>query len=226
MTVVAQAAVRRDIGVFEWLFDTTSWTGRDGILASLGDTAALCAVVMAVAIVATVPLAAWLSHSRRGELSVSWLVTLSRAVPTFAVAGLLVPISLRRGWGFEPWPIFIALLLLALPPIFLNTYTAIRQVDPGEVDAARAMGFSERNILFKVELALASIIQRLQLAPSRIFKYLGPSNLALANRRRNAQRHDFLGQASHVQASHHDHDAQLAVAFCQFVCFVCLRREG
>ncbi len=85
-------------------------------------------------------------------------MSLSRAVPTFAVAGLLVPISLREGWGFEPWPIFIALLLLSLPPIYLNTYTAVRGVDAGAVDAARAMGFTERSVLFKVELALATTV--------------------------------------------------------------------
>mgnify|MGYP001813607569 FL=1 len=79
-------------------------------------------------------------------------------MPTFAIAGLLVPLSLRRGWGFEPWPIFIALLLLALPPIYLNTYIAIRQVDPGAVDAARAMGFSEGRVLWRVEFALATTV--------------------------------------------------------------------
>jgi osmoprotectant transport system permease protein len=154
----AQAAVPRDIGVFEWLFDPDSWTGTGGILESLADTVALCAVVVAVASVTMIPLAAWLAHTRRGEVSVSWMVTLSRAIPTFAVAGLLVPISLRNGWGFEPWPIFIALLLLALPPIFLNTYTAIRQVAPGVVEAARAMGYSERDVLFRVELALGTSV--------------------------------------------------------------------
>jgi osmoprotectant transport system permease protein len=155
---LAQAAVPRDIGVFEWLFDPDSWTGTGGILASLTDTVALCATVVAVASVTMIPLAAWLAHTRRGEVSVSWMVTLSRAIPTFAVAGLLVPISLRNGWGFEPWPIFIALLLLALPPIFLNTYTAIRQVAPGVVEAARAMGYSERDVLFRVELALGTSV--------------------------------------------------------------------
>lgn len=156
--VVAQAAVQRDVGVFEWLLDPESWTGTNGILESLAETVVLCAVVMGVAIITMVPLAAWLAHTRRGEVSVSWLVSLSRAIPTFAVAGLLVPISLRSGWGFEPWPIFIALLLLALPPIFLNTYAAIRQVDPAAVDAARAMGYNEANVLFRVELALAASV--------------------------------------------------------------------
>ena len=154
----AQAAVPRDIGVFEWLFDPGSWTGRNGILTSLGDTVVLCSIVVVIASVTMIPLAAWLAHTRRGEVSVSWMVTLSRAIPTFAVAGLLVPISLRNGWGFEPWPIFIALLLLALPPIFLNTYTAIRQVSPGVVEAARAMGYSESDVLFRVELALGTAV--------------------------------------------------------------------
>jgi osmoprotectant transport system permease protein len=154
----AQAAVPSDIGVFEWLFDPDSWTGANGILASLADTVVLCAIVVAVASVTMIPLAAWLAHTRRGEVSVSWMVTLSRAIPTFAVAGLLVPISLRNGWGFEPWPIFIALLLLALPPIFINTYTAIRQVSPGVVEAARAMGYSETDVLFRVELALGTSV--------------------------------------------------------------------
>lgn len=158
MTSIAQAAAPRDIGVFEWLLDPESWTGSGGILTSLWDTVVLCTIVVVIAVLVTVPLAAWLAHYRRGELTASWAVTLSRALPTFAVAGLLVPISLRSGWGFEPWPILIALLLLALPPIFLNTYTGIRQVDPGAVDASRAMGFSEWSTLTKVELALSTSV--------------------------------------------------------------------
>lgn len=158
MRWLAQAAVPRDIGVFEWLLDPDSWTGPTGILASAWDTIVLCSVVIIIAVVVTVPLASWLAHYRRGELTATWAVTLSRAVPTFAVAGLLVPVALRQGWGFEPWPILIALLLLALPPIFLNTYTAVREVDPGAVDAARAMGFSEMDTLTKVELALSTSV--------------------------------------------------------------------
>lgn len=155
---VLQAAVPRDIGLFEWLLDGDTWTGRAGILSSLLDTVILCGAVMATAILLTVPLATALAHYRKGELTLTWFVTLSRAIPTFAVAGLLVPIALKRGWGFEPWPIFLALLLLALPPIYLNTYTAVRQVDQGAVDAARAMGFRERDVLFRVELALAMTV--------------------------------------------------------------------
>ena len=158
MAPSTQPAVPRDIGLFEWLFDPDTWTGKSGVLSSLLDTVTLSSVVIATAVIATVPLATILAHYRKGELTLTWLVTLSRAVPTFAVAGLLVPVALKQGWSFEPWPIYIALLLLALPPIYLNTYTSVRYVDQGVVDAARAMGFREREILLRVELALAMTV--------------------------------------------------------------------
>ncbi len=158
MAPSTQPAVPRDIGLFEWLFDPDTWTGKSGVLSSLLDTVTLSSVVIATAVIATVPLATILAHYRKGEPTLTWLVTLSRAVPTFAVAGLLVPVALKQGWGFEPWPIYIALLLLALPPIYLNTYTSVRYVDQGVVDAARAMGFREREILLRVELALAMTV--------------------------------------------------------------------
>ena len=156
MTAPAQAAVPRDIGLWEWISDPETWTGPGGIVESLQETLILCAAVMLAAVAIAVPLAAWLAHIRKGELGVTWTVTLSRAIPTFAIAGLLVPVSLRQGWGFEPFPVFTALLLLALPPIYLNTYTAVKEVSPSAVDAAQAMGFTGRKVLFNVELALAA----------------------------------------------------------------------
>ena len=153
--IVAAQAVRRDIGLFDWLLDGATWTGGDGILAAAGDTVRLCAAVVATATLLAVPLGAFLAHVRRGELAATWIVNVGRAIPTFALAGLLVPVSLRWGLGFEPWPVFIALTLLALPPIFLTTFTAVAQVDPVVVDAARGMGLDERRVLLKVEVALA-----------------------------------------------------------------------
>ena len=46
--------------------------------------------------------------------------------------------------------------LLALPPILINTYTAVRQVDPDIIDAARGMGMTNREIVRKIELPLAT----------------------------------------------------------------------
>jgi osmoprotectant transport system permease protein len=155
MTAVVAQGVPRDIGLFEWLLDGATWTGGTGILAAAGDTVRLCTAVVVTACLVAVPLGGWLAHVRRGELAASWVVNVGRAVPTFALAGLLVPISLRWGLGFEPWPVFVALTLLSVPPIFLTTFTAVSQVDPVVVDAARGMGFGEWAVLARVEVALA-----------------------------------------------------------------------
>ena len=155
MILAVAQAVRRDIGLFEWLFDADTWTGTNGILAAAGDSIRLCAAVVAASALIAVPLGAFLAHVRRGELLATWVVNIGRAIPTFALAGLLVPISLRWGYGFEPWPVFIALTLLSVPPIFLTTFTAVSQVDPVVVDAARGMGMEGRRVLVGVELALA-----------------------------------------------------------------------
>jgi len=58
------------------------------------------------------------------------------------------------GTGFLPS--LFALTLLALPPILLNSYTAIRQVEPEIVDAARGMGMTRGEIVRKVELPIAT----------------------------------------------------------------------
>ncbi len=155
---LAQAALPREISLSEFLFSAELWTRDDGILDTLVDTAVLCGAVVLAATLVAVPLAAYLAHHGRGEIAVTWMVTLSRAVPTLAVAALLVPVSLRIGLGFEPWPIFIALLLLALPQIYINTYAAIRGADRGVVGAARGMGLTESAVLWRVEAALAGAV--------------------------------------------------------------------
>jgi len=153
---LALAALPRDITLREWLLDPSSWSGPNGILASLVDTLLLSGAVVATAVILAVPSAAVLAHLGRARVASAWFVNVGRAVPTFALAALLVPISLRAGYGFEPWPIFTALTLMALPPIYLGTYTSIEGVDRAAVDAARAVGLRSRDVLLRVQLPLAS----------------------------------------------------------------------
>lgn len=112
-------------------------------------------LALAVAVAVAVPAALVLAHLRRGELVTTWFVNLGRAIPIVTIVGLLVIVSLRTGYGFEPWPIVAALVLMALPPVFTNTYAAVRGVDPGSVSAARGLGFTEAMVMTRVELPLA-----------------------------------------------------------------------
>jgi osmoprotectant transport system permease protein len=207
---LAQVALPRDITLREWLLDTSAWTGSHGILASLLDTLLLCGAVVATAMLLAVPSAAVLAHLGKARVASAWFVNIGRAVPPFALAALLVPVSLRSGYGFEPWPIFTALTLMALPPIFLGTYTAIEGVDRAAVDAARAVGLRPRDVLLRVELPLASnviftgirvsAVQVVATEPIRAF--LGGDGLGRYVRDGLGQRNDtlLLGGAALVAA--------------------------
>ncbi|MGE5697473.1 MAG: ABC transporter permease, partial [Candidatus Sericytochromatia bacterium] len=64
----------------------------------------------------------------------------------------------------------VALMLLGIPPLLAGTYSGIANVDPAVVDAARAMGMTERRVLLGVELpnALPLVLGGLRTATLQI----------------------------------------------------------
>jgi glycine betaine/choline ABC-type transport system substrate-binding protein/ABC-type proline/glycine betaine transport system permease subunit len=105
---------------------------------------------MIVAIALTLPLALWLGHKGKGQLAASTAANVGRAVPSFAVL-----VFASTYLGLNAGNLVFAMVLLAVPPIFTNTYVGVRQVEPDIVDAARGMGLSERQLTLNVELPLA-----------------------------------------------------------------------
>lgn len=75
---------------------------------------------------------------------------LGRTVPTFALIALILALT---SLGF--WPAVFGLFLLGIPPILLNTYTGVKEVDRGTVEASRGMGFTPAQVLGRVELPIA-----------------------------------------------------------------------
>lgn len=134
-----------------------SWTDSDGIPYRVVQHLwlSLTAIVAAVAI--SLPPALWLSHRRKAEALASGLVNLGRAIPSFGLIVVFFVVASRTDWmGTRHVPLLIALVALALPPIFTNAYTAVREVDAATVEAARGMGLDERAVLRQVEMPLAS----------------------------------------------------------------------
>jgi len=78
-------------------------------------------------------------------------------LPSFAVIGLLVPFTtvVDPNLGFTLYPTLVAMIVLAGPPILVNAYQGIADVDDDLVEAARAMGMKERQILLGVEMPIA-----------------------------------------------------------------------
>ena len=117
---------------------------------ALGTHVTLSAAALAIAIAIAVPVGVHFSGARRGALAAINAANVGRTLPSLAVLALAMPLL---GTGFAPS--LFALTLLALPPILINTYTAMRQVDPDVIDAARGMGMTDREIVRKVKIPIA-----------------------------------------------------------------------
>jgi osmoprotectant transport system permease protein len=152
----------------EILGDLIQWfsehlSGADGVPVRVWQHLTVSGAALLAACAVALPLGAWLGHTGRGGVGVAVLVNVGRAVPSFGILAIALPISIRlarnvpfidSGLGFLPT--FIALFFLALPPIFTNTHTGVRTVDREVVEAARGMGVKEARILTSIEMPLAS----------------------------------------------------------------------
>jgi osmoprotectant transport system permease protein len=139
-----------------------NWSGTSGWINRLWEHVQISLAVIAVATAIALPLGAWFGHTRRGGVAVPAIVNIGRALPSFGIVALALPITIRiadavpfidSGLGY--FPTFVALLALALPPIFTNTYAGVAGVDAEIVEAARGMGIAERQVLREIELPLS-----------------------------------------------------------------------
>ena len=133
-----------------WLADGTHWHGQDGfphrIAQHLGYTGLTVVIASAIAI----PLGLWIGHTGRLRGLAIGLTGALRALPTL---GLLTLMVIWRGIGLTPPT--IALVVLAIPPLLAGAYAGLESVDRATVDAARAIGMTEWQVLGKVEVPLA-----------------------------------------------------------------------
>ena len=145
----------------QWFVE--NWGGSSGYLVRTWEHVQVSFAAVFAAVLLALPIAAWLGHVARGGLVAVSVVNIGRALPSFGIVALALPITIiiadnvgfiSSGLGF--FPTFVALFALALPPIFTNTYTGIRAVSAEIVESARGMGLGEMRILGEVEMPLAS----------------------------------------------------------------------
>ncbi len=113
----------------------------------------LAGLAVIVGILVSIPLAVAVSRSPRLALVAINITNLGRGIPDLA---LLAFFLVFLGIGF--WTAEMALILISIPPILINTITGLNQVDPRVIDAARGMGLSGRQVLTGVRLPLAAPI--------------------------------------------------------------------
>jgi osmoprotectant transport system permease protein len=144
--------------VIRWLTTAAHWHGPDGIPVRILEHVEVSFASVGAAVALAVPVGLFVGHRRKGEFLAVSIANVGRAVPSFAILVVVFTIMLKfipsLAFGFGPG--FVALTLLAVPPILTNAYVGVENVDPDIVEAARGMGMRERDVLLRLETPLAA----------------------------------------------------------------------
>lgn len=114
---------------------------------------ALVGVSIFAAAVIGIPLGVLLTRRERWRNIALGAINIVQTIPSLALFGFLIPVPLIGGIGSRT--AIVALTLYALLPIVRNTCVGIAGVDPNVVEAGRAMGMRDSQILWQVEIPLS-----------------------------------------------------------------------
>lgn len=150
--------------VLGFFLDPANWVGPDGIPTRLVEHLALSLAAVLTATAIGLPIGLYIGHTGRWANLAINTSNIGRAVPSFALMVALLPLALDLApvIGYPPAlglsfiPIFLAMTLLAIPPILVNAYAGLRAVDRDLLEAGRGQGMQERQILRDLELPLSS----------------------------------------------------------------------
>lgn len=113
-------------------------------------------LALPIAMVICIPLGILAARSRAVSFVALNIFGAARAIPSIAILFLAIPVLPLLGLsGFGPLPVLIALVILACPPILVNTAAGYQGVDAAVIEAARGMGMGGWQVLRKIETPLA-----------------------------------------------------------------------
>lgn len=159
--------------VWAWFTTAASWRGEGidpGILVRIYEHMSMSLQAAALAALLVLPIGLYVGHTRRFEFVAVSVGNLGRALPSFGILGITFAITISWPGNLGFWATFIALLLLAIPPILTNTYVGVKGVDADTIESARGMGMTEMQILRRIEIPLAAslIVAGLRLATVQV----------------------------------------------------------
>ncbi len=144
--------------------DPANWQGGRGIPWRMLEHVLLSGLAIAIATAVALPIGLYIGHTGRGAGLAISLANIGRAVPSYAILVMVLPVALALApvIGYSPSlglnfvPIMVAMILLAIPPILVNAYAGLRAVDRELLEAGRGLGLRETEILRRLEVPLAS----------------------------------------------------------------------
>lgn len=130
------------------------WTflakNRSEILRSLGRHLELVGISVLIGILISIPLGIFLTRHKKLAGPALALAGMIQTIPGLVMLGFALLL-----FGIGMFPALVVLSLYAILPILRNTYTGIVQVDAAYIEAAKGIGMTPMQILFKVELPLS-----------------------------------------------------------------------
>jgi osmoprotectant transport system permease protein len=136
---------------FAWLFSPDRLTGSQPLPVALGEHLFYTFLAVAIAAAIAVPLGWLIGHTGRGRELAVGISGAARAIPSF---GLILLLVLVIGVLQKPLAATTAFVLLAIPSILAGAYSGIEQIDRRVIDAGRAMGMTQWQVLWRIEVPL------------------------------------------------------------------------
>ena len=131
-------------GIVNFFLDQANWTGTTGIPNRLLEHVMICAAAVFFASLVAIPVGLYIGHTNRGSSLAINTANVGRAIPSYAMMVIPLPLTLLLApvlgydptFGLNTLPILIAMTFLAIPPLLLSTYSGLRSVDD-ELDRGR-----------------------------------------------------------------------------------------
>ena len=139
------------LAALAWIFSPDRLTDSPSLPLLVAQHLFYTFVSVIVAALIAVPLGYLIGHTGRGREIAVAISGAARALPSF---GLILLLVLVIGVTQKPLAAFIAFVLLAIPSVLAGAYAGLEQIDRRVIDAARAVGMTEWQILVKVEIPL------------------------------------------------------------------------
>lgn len=139
--------------LWSWLVAAETWGGRYGLVNLFAEHMALTWLSLLLATAVAVPIGVLVGHFSKGEVFIVLLSSASRAIPTM---GLLFALVMLFGVTARELAVVLALTAIAIPPLLAGTYAGILAIPKTIRESARAQGMTHMQMIFYVELPIAS----------------------------------------------------------------------
>ncbi|MEH3089721.1 MAG: ABC transporter permease subunit [Microbacterium arborescens] len=139
------------VDAIAWVLDPAQYSGSNSVPALIGQQLFYTFVSVLIAAVIAVPIGWAIGHTGKGREFAVAVSGAARAIPSF---GLLILLILLLGVTQKVEAAFITFVVLAIPALLAGAYSGLQAIDRRTIDAARAVGMTEWQILWRVEVPL------------------------------------------------------------------------